>query len=123
MTASEWGTGSSGLRITDADIVSITQNYSVVPNQSYELHLSAAWKISLDNRIYIHATWLDSEGDRLSTQVPLRLPLGQVLQPVDIIIPFSAPKGSSQVLLRIIASRQYPDDHLDIIKLDFGTVY
>ncbi len=123
VTASEWGTGSSGLRITDADIVSITQNYSVVPNQSYELHMSAAWKISLDNRIYIHATWLDSEGDRLRAEVPLRLPLGQVLEPVDIIIPFSAPEGSSEVMLRILASRQYLDDFLDIIALDFGSVY
>ena len=122
VSASEWGSGSSGLRISDTDIVSIDQNYSVEPNQDYEFRMHLSWKISLDNRVYIHATWLNYEGVRLRSEVPLRLPVGQVLQPVCITIPFSAPEGSSEILLRIVTSRQYPDDFLDITGLDFGSI-
>ncbi len=122
VAASKWGSGSSGLRMSDADIVSITQNFPVQSKQDYELHVNAAWNISLDNRVYIHATWLDSEGVKLQSKVPLRLPIGQVLEPVDITIPLSAPERSSEISLHIVTSRQYQGDFLDITRLDFGSV-
>ena len=122
VAASEWGSGSSGLRISDADIVSITQNFPAESKQDYELHVNAAWNVSLDNRIYIHVTWLDRERVKLQSKVPIRLPIGQVLEPVDITIPLSAPEESSEISIRIVTSRQYQDDFLDITKLDFGSV-
>ena len=59
---------------------------------------------------------------KLQSKVPIRLPIGQVLEPVDITIPLSAPERSSEISIRIVTSRQYQDDFLDITKLDFGSV-
>lgn len=120
VAASEWGAGASGLRISDADIISVFRTFPVVPDQAYEFRMRAAWRISLDNRVHLHVNWLDENGRSLRSAVPLRLPYGERAQPVDIRIPFAAPDNAAEVRFRIVTSRQYPGDFLDISELDFG---
>lgn len=122
VAASEWGRGSEGLRISDADIISIFRTFPVVPNQVYEFRMRAAWRISLDDRVHIHVNWLDEKGRSLRSGVPLRLPYGERIEPVDIRIPFTAPENAAEVRFRIVTSRQYPGDFLDVSELDFGSL-
>jgi len=37
-------------------------------------------------------------------------------------LPFTAPSEAEDVRFRIVVSRQYPGDYLDISELDFGAV-
>jgi hypothetical protein len=110
----------SGLRASGADIVSIFNTFPVVSNKTYELRMTGTWKISLDNRTHIHVTWLDCDGHTLESELPLRLPIEHRAQPVTIRLPFIAPDMAEDVRFRIVVSRQYPGDYLDISELDFG---
>ena len=112
----------SGLRVSGTDIVSIFNTFPVVSNQTYELRMTGTWKISLDNRAHIHVAWLDRDGRNLETELPLRLPLEHRTEPVAIRLPFTAPNEAEDVRFRIVVSRQYPGDYLDISELDFGLV-
>lgn len=123
VAASEWGEGASGLRIKDADIVSVFSTFPVVSNQAYEFRVRASWRISLDNRVHLHVNWLDREGLSLGASVPLRLPYGVRDEPVDIRLPFTAPNNAYDFRLRIVVSRQYPGDFLDLSELDFGMIH
>ena len=112
----------SGLRVSGTDIVSIFNTFPVVSNQTYELRMTGTWKISLDNRAHIHVAWLDRDGRNLETELPLRLPFEHRTEPVAIRLPFTAPNEAEDVRFRIVVSRQYPGDYLDISELDFGLV-
>ena len=112
----------SGLRVSGADIISIFNTFSVVSNQTYELRMTGTWKISLDNRVHIQVAWLDRDGNILESEIPLRLPIERRAEPVGIRLPFTSPNEASDVRFRIVVSRQYPDDFLDISELDFGLV-
>ena len=114
--------GDSGLRVSGSDIVSIFNTFPVVSNKTYELRITGTWKISLDNRAHIHVTWLDCDGRNLETELPLRLPIEHRNEPVAIRLPFTAPNEAEDVRFRIVVSRQYPGDYLDISELDFGSV-
>ena len=120
--ASEWGGGAAGLRIEQADILSVFRTFPIRSEQTYELRIRAAWKISLDNRVHVHVSWLDMEGRSLSAEVPLRLPYGVRGRPVDIRLPLTAPAEANDVRIRVVVSRQYAGDYLDISELDFGSV-
>ena len=120
--ASEWGGGAAGLRIEQADILSVFRTFPIRSEQTYELRIRAAWKISLDNRVHVHVSWLDMEGRSLSAEVPLRLPYGVRGRPVDIRLPLTAPAEANDVRIRVVVSRQYSGDYLDISELDFGSV-
>lgn len=120
--ASEWGGGAAGLRIEQADILSVFRTFPIRSEQTYELRIRAAWKISLDNRVHVHVSWLDMEGGSLSSEVPLRLPYGVRGRPVDIRLPLTAPAEANDVRIRVVVSRQYAGDYLDISELDFGSV-
>ena len=67
-------------------------------------------------------TWLDRDGRNLETELPLRLPIEHRNEPVAIRLPFTAPNEAEDVRFRIVVSRQYPGDYLDISELDFGSV-
>ena len=112
----------SGLRASGADIVSIFNTFPVVSNKTYELRMTGTWKISLDNRTDIHVAWLDCDGHILESELPLRLPIEHRVEPVTIHLPFIAPDMAEDVRFRIVVSRQYPGDYLDISELDFGAV-
>ena len=121
--ASEASVGDdSGLRVSGADIVSIFNTFPVVSNQTYEFRMTGAWKISLDNRVHIHMAWLDRDGNILESEIPLRLPIEHRAEPVVIRLPFTAPNEAEDVRFRIVVSRQYPGDYLDISELDYGAV-
>ena len=121
--ASEASVGAdSGLRVIGTDIISIFNTFPVVSNQTYELRMTGTWKISLDNRAHIHVAWLDRDGRNLETELPLRLPIEHRAKPVAIRLPFTAPNEAEDVRFRIVVSRQYPGDYLDISELDFGVV-
>ena len=64
--------------------------------------------------------WLDCEG-KFGIELPLRLPIGHRAEPL-IRLPFTAPNEAEDVRFRIVVSRQYPGDYLDISELDFGMV-
>ena len=112
----------SGLRVSGADIVSIFNTFPVVSNKTYEFRMTGTWKISLDNRAHIHVAWLDCDGRTLESEIPLRLPIEHRAEPVAIRLPFAAPNEAENVRFRIVVSRQYPGDYLDISELDFGSV-
>jgi hypothetical protein len=63
---------------------------------------------------------LDREGHTLGSEVPLRLPLGQRAEHVQIRLPFTAPNNAYDLRVRVVVSRQYPGDYLDISEIDFG---
>lgn len=123
VVASKWGAGAAGLRIENADILSLFRTFPVHATQAYELRMRSAWEISPDNRVHLHVTWLDIEGRSLGSEVPLRLPSGVRHEPVDICLPLTSPIKANDVRLRIVVSRQYPGDFLDISELDFGSVH
>lgn len=112
----------AGLRISGADMVSVFRTFPVVSNQQYRLHLNASWQVSLDNRVHLHVAWLDRNGRMLETEVPLRLPIEQRKEPVRIRLPFIAPNNAYDLRVRIVVSRQYPGDYLDINEIDFGAL-
>ena len=112
----------SGLRASGADIVSIFNTFPVASNKNYEFRMTGNWKISLDNRTNIHVAWLDCDGQILESEIPLRLPIEHRAEPVTIRLPFTAPNEAEDVRFRIVVSRQYPGDYLDISELDFGLV-
>ena len=112
----------SGLRASGADIVSIFNTFPVASNKTYEFRMTGNWKISLDNRTHIHVAWLDCDGQILESEIPLRLPIEHRAKPVTIRLPFTAPYEAEDVRFRIVVSRQYPGDYLDISELDFGLV-
>jgi hypothetical protein len=118
--ASEWGAGDVGLRIENADMVSVFRTFPVVSTKEYQLRLRAAWQIGLDNRVHLHVAWLDRDGQTLESAVPLRLPDGQRETPVSIRLPLTAPNNAYDLRLRLVISRQYPGDYLDVSEIDFG---
>ena len=118
--ASEWGTGGKGLRIENSDIVSVFRTYPVVSNKDYELRLRTAWQVSLDNRVHLHIAWLDRDGEKIESETPLRLPLVCREAPVLIRLPFTAPNNAYDLRVRLVISRQYPGDYLDMSEMDFG---
>ncbi|WP_308984418.1 DUF4838 domain-containing protein [Thalassobacterium sedimentorum] len=113
----------AGLRVSGADIVSIFRTFPVVSNKSYALRLTGSWKVSLDNRVHLHVIWLDREGRTLQAEMPLRLPIEHRAEPVPIHLPFDAPSNAYDLRVRIVVSRQYPGDYLDLSELDFGLTW
>lgn len=120
---SEHTSGRSGLRIVNADIVSIFGVFPAIPNREYALQMKADWKSELDNRVYIHIDWLDREGAQLGSFVPIRFPIGASEESLDIHLPMASPDNAHDVRIRIVVSRQYPEDFLDISELDFRVVW
>lgn len=118
--ASAWREGGAGLRIEGADMLSVFRRLPVVSNGDYLLKLRAAWCISPDNRIHIQLIWLDRDGKSLGSEVPLRWPAGERDQPTDIHIPLQAPNNAGDLRIRIVTSRQYKGDYLDISEIDFS---
>ncbi|WP_308952061.1 DUF4838 domain-containing protein [Thalassobacterium maritimum] len=110
----------AGLRVSGADIVSIFRTFPVDSGARYEFRLRGSWQVSLDNRANVHVAWLDAEGRTLESEVPLRLPIEHRAEPAAIAFAFVAPENASEVRFRVVVSRQYPGDFLDLSELDFG---
>lgn len=113
----------SGLRIENADILSVFNTFPVISNRNYALKMQADWKIGLDNRVHVNVIWLDREGQRIESLTPLRFPIGASDGLLNINLPLTAPNNACDVRVRIVVSRQYPGEFLDISYLDLGTVW
>jgi hypothetical protein len=112
--------GDSGLRISGADIFSVFRTFPVVSNMNYELRLRGSWRVSLDNRVEVQVVWLDRNGKTIDSEVSLRLPIERRDDAVMIHLPYTAPNNAYDLRVRIVVSRQYPGDFLDLSELDFG---
>jgi len=102
---------------------SIAYAYGLFPvfiSSESVLRMKADWKVGLDNRAHIHVTWLDQNGETLESEMPLRFPIGSSDGPLDIHLPMVAPNNAYDVRIRVVVSRQYAGDFLDISQLDFG---
>jgi hypothetical protein len=117
---SKHGDGQSGLHIINADIVSVFNTFPVSSNKDYVLRLKANWKIGLDNRAHVHVAWLDRNGEPLESSIPLRFPIGNSGEALNIYLPLTAPGNAYDIRVRIVVSRQYSGDFLDLIEIDFG---
>jgi hypothetical protein len=112
----------SGLFISNADIASVFSVFPVLPNHDYALRCEAAWQISLDNRAHVEVIWLDREGKTLERNILLRFPIGASRPVESFTLPFKSPAGAHSIRARIVTSRQYSGDFLEIQRLDFGVL-
>lgn len=120
--ASAESAGAAGLRIQGADMLSLFRRLPVVSNREYLLSINAAWQVSLDNRVHLHLTWLDRDGKTLADGIPLRWPIERRGEPVLIQLPLESPNNAYDLRVRIVVSRQYPGDFLDIGAIDFAAI-
>jgi hypothetical protein len=120
--ASAQSAGAAGLRIQGADMLSLFRRLPVVSNQEYRLSIDAAWQVSLDNRVHLHLTWLDRDGKPLGGGIPMRWPIEKRGEPVLIQLPLESPNNAYDLQVRIVVSRQYPGDFLDIGAIDFAAM-
>lgn len=113
---------STGLRVENADIVSLEQTFPVASEKFYLLEIHAAWQVSPDNRTRVQLNWTSISGDKLRTDILLRLPNGRSagVQPLKFII--ESPIKAYDVRLGIVANRQYDGDFLEIHRVEFGEV-
>lgn len=111
-----------GLRVTGADMFSIFTDVPVIPEMDYMLDATLAYHISPDNRIQIRLSWTDSSGKELRADLPLRLPNGPSAPNQRVIVPLQAPTHAYNLRVHFVISRQYPDDFLQLQRVDFGLV-
>lgn len=114
------GQESSGLRVENADIVSLAQTFPVMSERHYLLEIEASWQVSPDNRSWVQLNWESISGAGLGTDILLRLPNGtsegtQLLQ-----FAFAAPVNAYDLKVGIVTNRQYEGDYLEIKQIDFG---
>ncbi len=116
------GGGASGIRVSGADVFSIFSDVPVIPERTYLLDATARWRISPDNRTQIKLIWTDRGGNHLRTDFPLQLPWGASEGAQRLVIPFRSPVNAYDVRIRIVTSRQYSGDFLELERVDFGMV-
>lgn len=114
------GKEAPGLKIENADIVSLTQTYPVVSGRTYHLAMEAAWQVSPDNRTWVRFNWESTSGKKLRTDVVLRLPNGNSggLQALEFV--FTSPPEAYNLKVAVVTNRQYEGDYLEIKEIDFG---
>ena len=112
----------SGLHFSGADMFSLRRNIPVISGNAYLLDLTAAYRISLDDRIDLRFTWLDRDGQKLRSSMPFRFPTGDSEGDQRVVIPVRAPNGAYTLRLKIVVSRQYPGDFFELKRVDFGLV-
>jgi hypothetical protein len=115
--------GETGMRISGADVFSFFRDVPVTPESVFVLRADLRWQISPDNRTQIKLVWLDRNGNRLRTDIPLQLPWGGLDDFKQIEIPFYSPKRAYDVRIHFVASRQYPGDFLELRSVDFGELF
>jgi hypothetical protein len=105
--------GMRGVRVENADIVTLQQTFPVMSETTYLLEIDAAWKVSPDNRSSVQLNWESISGDRLRTEIPLRIPNGESLGSQRVQIPLRAPANAYDLTVGLIANRQYPGDFIE----------
>lgn len=114
------GKEASGLRIENADIVSLAQTYPVLGEKAYLLQIEASWRLSPDNRTRVQLNWRSVAGERLRTEILLRLPNGASTVSQQLRFALHAPANAYDLKVGIVTNRQYEDDFLEIRRVEFG---
>ncbi|MFO8026264.1 MAG: DUF4838 domain-containing protein [Opitutales bacterium] len=114
------GREASGLRVENADIVSLAQTYPVAGEKTYVLEIAASWQVSPDNRTRVQLNWRSMSGEKLRTDILLRLPNGRSAgtQPLRFLV--TAPVSAYDLKAGIVTNRQYEGDFLEIKQVEFG---
>lgn len=113
------GQEAAGWRVENADIVSLSQSYPVIGERAYILQLDASWQVSPDNRSWVQLNWRSRSGEKLDTQMPLRLPNGQFhRQPLQFA--FIAPPNAHNLRVSLVTNRQYAGDYIEIERIELG---
>ncbi|HKK17073.1 MAG TPA: hypothetical protein VJ952_00210, partial [Opitutales bacterium] len=110
----------AGLRVENADIVSLAQTYPVLGERRYVLEIEADWQVSPDNRTWIQLNWESVSGGKLRTDLPLRLPNGHSAGSQELQFVFTAPVNAYDLQVGIVTNRQYAGDFLEIRRVEFG---
>ncbi|MGB0744341.1 MAG: DUF4838 domain-containing protein, partial [Opitutales bacterium] len=117
------GQEAAGLRIENADTVSIGQAFPVLAERNYLLRIEAAWRVSPDNRIRVQLNWVSLAGENLQTEIILRIPGGESrgLQAMEFAL--TSPVNAYDLQVRIVANRQYEGDYLEIKRVELGQFF
>ena len=108
------GENPAGLRIRNADIVSVAQTHPVLGGTNYLLEMEAAWRVSLDNRTWVQLIWRDFSGTTLEKSVPLRLLSSQEERGGIWRFALNAPTNAYGLKIGIVTNRQYAGDFLEL---------
>jgi len=108
------GSENSGLRIENADIVTLQQTIPVLAERDYILEIEAGWHVSPDNRTRIQLDWRSITGDRLRTEIILRIPTGSVRERQRLAFLLKSPVNAYDLDLGIVTNRQYPADFFEL---------
>jgi|GEM_PF-374636 len=114
------GQGASGLRVENADIVSLAQTYPVIGERAYLLQIEASWQVSPDNRSRVQLNWKSISGEKLRVDLLLRLPNGNSNGPQPLQFLLSAPVNAYDLQVAVVTNRQYEGDFFEIERIRFG---
>lgn len=114
------GAAASGIRIENADIVSLVQTYPVYSERIYLLQMDVSWQVSPDNRTWLKLDWKSITGENLRVDLPLRLPNGRSDGRQELHFALSAPVNAYDLQVAIVTNRQYEGDYLEINEVRLG---
>lgn len=114
------GSESAGLRIQNADIVSISQTHPVVGETPYLLEVDAAWRVSPDNRTWVQLRWTNFAGETIEKTVPLRVPAADSTESGRWRFALNAPPNAYDLRVRVVANRQYAGDFLELRRVELS---
>ena len=114
--------GAKGLRVENADIVSVDQTFPIISGKHYMLEVEAAWKVSPDNRTWLQLVWKDISGETLLSEVVLRLPNGASHGVQRIAFVLDPPTNACDLKVGVVTNRQYSGDFLELRRVDAGVL-
>lgn len=114
------GQEDSGIRVENADIVSVAQTFPVLAERSYLLRMDASWLVSPDNRTRVQLNWQSITGENLQTDIVLRLPSGSSSGTQTLEFALVSPVNAYDLQLMIVTNRQYDGDYLEIERVELG---
>lgn len=114
--------GDSGIRVSGADIVALSQRIPIAPGNYYILEMDAEWRVSPDNRTRVQLNWKDTEGSSLGKKIIMRLPNGTSSGTQALRFALKAPQNAHELNLGVIANRQAKNDFIEITRIALSDV-
>lgn len=114
------GAKGEGIRIENADIVSLSQTCPVLGDKTYLLQIEASWQVSPDNRAWVQVNWESISGEDLRTDILLRMPNGSPMGTQMMQFALLAPVNAYDAKVGIVTNRQYEGDYLEIKRVQLG---
>ena len=114
------GVEAAGLRVEGSDVVALVQAYPVISERAYLLRMEAGWQVSPDNRTRLQLNWESTTGERLRTDLLLRLPNGKSKGNQTLEFAFTAPNDAYKLNLGVVTDRQYKGDYLELRRIELG---